>query len=217
MKRLLGAVLATLLSACLCACGGASTKTGTTTAASTASASTSTATTAASKKPAHVPPAPLDARVDADKDNDLGAVYDDSNDAGQLEFGHAASPSDQRAITALVKRYYTTALAGDGARGCTLIYSTLAEAAAVDDGREADAPAFSRGATSCAEVLTDLFRYYHAQLAAEVPKLVVTHVRLEEHHGWVFLSFGKLPERRISVQREGHVWKMSQIYDEELL
>jgi hypothetical protein len=41
-------------------------------------------------------------------------------------------------------------------------------------------------------------------------------VRLEEHHGFAFLGFGTLPERKISVQREGRVWKLSQIYDEEL-
>jgi hypothetical protein len=39
---------------------------------------------------------------------------------------------------------------------------------------------------------------------------------VEEHHGWAFLSFGKLPERGISVQHEGGLWKLNQIYDEEL-
>jgi hypothetical protein len=214
--KLLALSATALLAACLCACGGASTQTNTTASTSADRGSTSTATTATSGKPAKVPPAPLDPTVDADKDNDVGAVYDDTNNNRQLEFGQPASPSDQRAITKLVKRYYATALAGDGARGCTLIYSTLAEAAPEDDGREADAPAFSRGDTTCAAVLSDLFRHYHAQLATELPKLAVTRVRLEEHHGFAFLSFGKLPERRISVQREGHVWKLSQIYDEEL-
>jgi hypothetical protein len=218
MTRLLTAAATALLAAWLCACGGASTKTGTTTATSaTTSAVTTAATIAASKKAAAaVPPAPLDSSVDADKDNDIGAPYDDTSNGNQFAFGHAAAPSERRAIAALVKRYYANALAGNGARGCTMIYSTLAEAAPEDDGREADAPAFSRGATSCAEVLSDLYRHYRPQLAAEVPKLVVTAVRLEEHHGWAYLRFGKLPERRISVQREGHLWKLSQIYDEEL-
>jgi hypothetical protein len=222
MTRSLALAATALLAAWLCACGGSSAKPSTAAStsarAATTSASTPTATTtAASKKPPAVPPAGLDSSVDADKDNDVGAASDDANNNSQLlEFGHEASPAETRAVTALIKRYYATALAGDGARGCTLLYSTLAEAAPEDDGREADAPAFSRGATSCAEVLDDLFRYYHAQLAAEVPQLAVTHVRLEEHHGFAYLSFGKLPERRISVQREGHVWKLSQIYDEEL-
>jgi hypothetical protein len=216
MRRLPAIAAAALLAAWLCACGGASTTTSTTSSTGAEHDPTRSTTTAASKKP-DVPPAALDSSVDADKDNDVGAPFDDSNAAHQLEFGHPASPSERRAIVALVKRYYTTALAGDGARGCTLIYSTLAEAAVEDDGREADAPAFSRGATSCAEVLSDLFHFYHAQLAAELPKLHVTHVLLEEHHGWVFLNFGKkLSERRISVQREGQTWKLTQIYDEEL-
>jgi hypothetical protein len=212
MRHLPTAAATALLAVWLCACGGTSAKTST---AGTSAAHTSTNATAS--KPPAVAPAALDSRVDADKDNDIGAAYDDTSNSNELTFGHAASRSERRAIVALVKRYYATALAGNGARGCTLIYSTLAEAAPEDDGREADAPAFSRGATTCAAVLSDLFRHYHAQLAAEVPKLVVTNVRLEEHHGFAFLSFGKLPERKISVQREGHVWKMSQIYDEELL
>jgi hypothetical protein len=158
-------------------------------------------------------PAPLETEVDADHDGDIGAPQDDSNN-GATEFGHEASPAERRAIVALVKRYYAAARADDGTRDCFLLLSTIAEAAPNDDSREPDTPAYMHGQTTCGGVLSKLFNHYHAQLAAEVPKLQVGHVRLEEHHGLVFLHFGALPERQTSVIREGHVWKMSQIYDQ---
>jgi hypothetical protein len=200
MRPLLCLLALLALSQGLAACGGSGGR---------AVASASTAVTVSG-------PAPLETKTDADKDNDIGAPSDDANNSQALDFGHAASSSEQRAITALVKRYYAAALAENGARGCALLYSTIAEAAPEDDSREPGTPAYMQHLTTCAQVLTALFKHYHPQLAAELPKLQVTRVRLEEHHGWAFLSFGTLPERRISVQRERHVWKMSQILDEEL-
>jgi hypothetical protein len=215
MRRLLAAGWLAPLAAGLLAgagCGGSH-------ASSIASVSHATRTTAAGQttsSSAETSPAPLDATVDADRDNDIHAAADDTNNNRVLSFGHDAVPSERRAITALVKRYYAAALAEDGARGCALLYSTLAEAAPEDDSREPGTPAYMHGQTTCAGVLHALFHHYHAQLAAELPKLQITSVRLEEHKGFAFLRFGKLPERKISVQRERHTWKMSQIFDEEL-
>lgn len=165
---------------------------------------------------AEMRPAPLNAKVDADHDNDVGSPSEDTNNDYVLNFGRPASAAERSAITALVKRYYATALAGDGARGCAMVSSTIAETAVEDDVREPGGPPYMHGLTSCAQVLHALFAHYHAQLAAELPKLQVTRVRLEEHHGFAFLRFGALSERKISVQRERHTWKMSQMYDEEL-
>jgi hypothetical protein len=159
-------------------------------------------------------PAPVEATVDADHDNDVGAAEDDRNNNSAVDFGHEARPAERRAIVALVKRYYAAALADDGTRDCSLLLSTIAEAAPNDNSREPGTPAYMHGQTTCAGVLDKLFHHYHAQLAAEAPKLRVGHVRLEEHHGLVFLRFGALPERESSVIREGRVWKMSQIYDQ---
>lgn len=160
-------------------------------------------------------PAPLDSRVDGDRDNDVDAADDDTNNNRVLAFGRPASQSERRGVTALVKRYYGTALAGNGARGCSMLYSTLAEAA-VEDDAQPPGPPYMRGARTCAAVLGLLFKHYHAQLAAEVPKLEVTHVRLQEHQGIALLRFGALAEREISVGREGHTWKLNEIYDQEL-
>jgi hypothetical protein len=208
VRRWLAAVTVAALAAGLCACGGAGS---TVTKTVNGPDPDDVATTVTAPVPA-----PLDTKADADKDNDIGAAEDDSNNSQAFDFGNAASPSERRAIAALVKRYYDAALAENGARGCALIYSTLAEAAPEDDSREPGTPTYMHGLSTCPQVLTALFKHFHSQLTLELPKLRVTRVRLEEHHGWVFLSFGGLPERRISVQREGHVWKMSQIYDQEL-
>lgn len=156
------------------------------------------------------------AKVDADKDNDGGGPIDEKNNTRDTHFGRAASVSDKRKVTALVKRYYATALAGDGAKACSMLYSTLAEAVPEDYG-EFSGPSYMRGSKSCEEGMTLLFAHFHGQLAAEVPKLVVTHVRLIEHHGFALLSFGSLPEREIVIDREGHTWKVDGLIDSELV
>jgi len=164
-------------------------------------------------------PASLE-KVDRDRDNDVHAAKDDTSNNGVLAFGRPAALAEQGAITALIKRYYAAALAENGARGCSMLYSTIAEAA-VEDDAQPPGPPYMRGAKSCAEVLTLLFKHYHVQLAAETPKLQVTHIRLQEHRGFALLHFGALAEREIAVGREplGHgryTWKMNTIYDEEL-
>jgi hypothetical protein len=70
--------------------------------------------------------------------------------------------------------------------------------------------------TTCAAVLTLLFKHDHPQLVAELPKLEVARVRLIEHHGIVILHFGTLPERQIPVAREGHTWKLQGLLDSEV-
>lgn len=157
------------------------------------------------------------ARVDRDKDNDAEAPADDKTNAQALNFGHEATEPERRAIVALVKRYYAIALAGNGARACTMIYSTLAESVPEDYGsNEPPGPPYMKGAT-CPVVLDGMFKYFHAQLAVEVPLLRVTHVRLLQHQGTALLSFGDLPEREILVKRESHTWRMDALLDRELL
>jgi hypothetical protein len=155
------------------------------------------------------------AKVDGDKDNDVGAAFDDTNNNLALRFGHAAGAGDRRTITALVKRYFAVALAGDAVKGCAMLYSTLAEAAAEDYGVPGG-PEYVRGAKTCQAVLSGVFRHYHARLAVEVPKLAVTHVRLQGRQGYAFLSFAPFPERELVVTREGRVWKIGAFLDGEL-
>lgn len=172
----------------------------------------------ATASPNSTTPAAADARVDGDRDSDIGAPHDDTNNSGALDFGHEASAPDKRTIAALIKRYYAVALFGDGAKACAMLYSTIAESLPEDYGSETGqppGPPYMRGKT-CPAIMTGLFRHFHAQLTVEVPKLRVVRVHLEEHHGVALLNFGALPERTISFAREGHVWKMNEMIDAEL-
>lgn len=159
---------------------------------------------------------PRYAQADADKDNDFGAATDDSNNNAALNFGRAASPAERRAVAALLRRYYAAALAGDGPAACGMIVSSFAEAIGEDYGEGSAGAPYLQSATTCAGVLDLLFRHYHAQLAVEEPRLEVRRVRLVNHRGFAILSFGSMPEREISVAREGHVWKLQAMLDNEL-
>lgn len=165
--------------------------------------------------PTKVPPEPAKTKADADKDNDIGAPSDDTNNNPSLNFGHAADAADARTIATLVKRYYAAAHAEDGAKACKMLYSTLEEAVPEDYGESPPGQPYMRG-TTCAAVLTLLFKHDHPQLALELPKLEVARVRLVEHHGIAILHFGTLPERQIPVAREGHIWKIQALLDSEV-
>jgi hypothetical protein len=204
-------VFVSLIALGVSACGSSGKST--TTGSSTAAAHTTQAT---KPDPAHIPPAPVETKVDADHDNDVGAPYDDSSNAGALEFGKPASTADTRAITAAIKHYYAVALSGNGAKGCSLIYSPIAESVVEDYGQSPPGPAYM-SANTCAGAMTLFFKHFHPQFVAEVPHLRVRRVQLEEHHGIAILSFGKkLSERDISIVREGHAWKIEGLLDKEL-
>ncbi len=204
MKHLLVLLAATLLAVYACSCGSSSK-----TASSTNAASTGTA------KAAKMPPAPVETAVDEDKDNDVGSVGEDKENLRIPSFGHPASASEKQAITALIKRYYAAALAENGAEACSLILSTLAEAIPEDYSGEPGV-SYMQGAKTCSEAMTLLYKHNHPQLALEVPKLSVALVRLEGHHGLAKLKFGNLPERETSFAREGNLWKMTTLLDNQL-
>jgi hypothetical protein len=208
MKSLLALLGIALLGACVSACGSSRTGAASTSRTSPSGAASSTSTSGSVPTPT--------TKIDGDKDNDIGAPHDDTNNNGNLDFGHAASADEKRMVTALVKRYYATAVAEDGKKACSMIYSTLAESVPEDYG-QFDGPPYMRGAKTCQAALTGLFKHWHSLLTLEVPKLEVTHVRLIEHHGFALLSFGApLPEREIPVGREGRAWKIERLLDSEL-
>jgi hypothetical protein len=209
MKSLLAQMAIVSLGFCLASCGGTS---------KGASSSATVATTVAvSRTPSNAPPAPAKTKADADKDNDinLSASSDDKNNNSTLRFGHAANATDTKAITVLVKRYYAAADAEDGAKACSMLYSTLEESVPEDYGQSPPGQPYMRG-TTCPAVLTLLFKHEHPQLALELPRLEVARVRLVEHHGLVVLRFGTLPERQLTVAREGHIWKVEALLDSEV-
>jgi hypothetical protein len=209
MRRCFELCAVVIVSICLAACGKTS----------NTSDATSTATDVkqetVSTTPTHAPPAPAKTKADADHDNDLGAVADDKSNGSLLDHGHTADAVDTRAVTALIMRYYAAARREDGSAACSMLYTTLEESVPEDYGQSPPSKPYLRG-TTCAAVLTLLFKHERLQIAAEYTKLKVARVAIEERHGIVLLHFGSMPERQIPVEREGHEWKLTQILDGEV-
>lgn len=153
---------------------------------------------------------------DADNDHDIEGASDDTDNGSTLNFGRPASAADKQKITALVERYYAAAAADNGAQACSMLPLTLSESVGEDYGKGSAGPSYLSSGTTCPAVMTLLFEHSRAQLLTEVPQLRVTRVRLQQHHGIAILTFGKLPMRKIAVQREGPVWKVENLLDSEL-
>jgi hypothetical protein len=175
------------------ACGGTSTAPHTATSASNAASSSALAS--------------------AGKDtNDLDDDASGDDDRGVLEFGHAATPSEQRPMVTLLKRYYAAAAAADGRTACPMIYSIVAEAATEEYGRAPALPAL-RGKT-CAVVMSKLFRRSRRSLRVKLATLKVTDVRVEGDRALVVMSFATTPEpRKIPLHREAGRWKVQELLD----
>jgi hypothetical protein len=143
---------------------------------------------------------------DGDNDNPTGSHYD-TDDNFVLSYGHAASVTDMLTISRIVKRYYRAAAAGDGAKGCSLVYSVLAEAAPEDLSRS------PRAGESCAEALSSFFKRNRRQFKADTVRIGVTRVRVEGSSGLVLVRLG-IRERRVLVHREEGTWKVNTLLDE---
>lgn len=150
---------------------------------------------------------------DADFDNDAikNKSYYDGDDSAISASGRAASPAEERAIAALVKRYYAAAAASDGAKACRLIYSTLEEAIPEDYGQP-PGPAYSRGKT-CAVVMSKTFAHAHSQLAGG---FAVTGVRVEGKEAHALLGSRTLPASFILLRRERGAWKIYELLGQPL-
>ena len=212
MRSLLALLATVALGFTTVACGSASKIAGT---ATQTSPSATAAGVDAPRTPPGTAPSPAYTKADRDKDNDIGAPYDDTNNDSILDFAHPASAPDKRAITALLNRYYAAAAAGDGAKACTMLPPTLVKIIPEDYG-QSPGPSYLRGGKTCSAVMALLFKHFRDQLAAELPLLKVTRVRLDRHHGLAVLNFGRMPERQISVAREGHTWRVEVLLDDEL-
>lgn len=210
LKRATLTLLATsALATSVVACGSTNSTdraTGTSTKTSAGSATGGSSVAATDERPVTA--------ADGDRDGDFGSP--DVDPPSGLGFsGHPAQASDRAAIIALVKRYYAAALAQDGAGACSLFYSRLVEAAKEDYG-EPGGPSYTLGAKNCTEVATDVFHHYHALLAIEVPRLRVLSVLANRREAVALLGFGRLPERELSLIREGRRWRVGVLRDREL-
>jgi hypothetical protein len=152
-------------------------------------------------------------KIDEDNDspedhmNPQNDRYHDKDDDSIVASDHAASAAEKRAITALVKRYYTVAAAGDGATACSMIYSTLVEAIPEDYG-QAPGPVYLRGGKTCQAVMSLLFRHFHSQLTGAIE---VTGVRVKGNHALALLGSKTVPASMINMERERGAWKIDEL------
>lgn len=128
-------------------------------------------------------------------------------------YGHVAGATDRQAVTTLVKRYYATAVAGDGAKACTMIYSTLEEAVPNDYGKPPGRPEL-KGKT-CAVVLSKLFRDRREQPTTDLTTIQVTGVRVDGDRGFALLRSRTMPAGEIGVERETGEWKIDSLLGNE--
>jgi len=150
-------------------------------------------------------------KTDGDPDADDRSTKPSNDD--ELEMGRAArsgaSAADRAAVTAVVKRYYTAAAAGDGAAGCTMLFASLAAAIA------AEAPGAYKG--SCAAALSRQFAREHQHLAGEqVGSMIVTGVHVSGAVGYATLGFQHAIEAEVILQREAGGWKLNSLFDSPL-
>jgi hypothetical protein len=197
MKLLFVLLVLTLLGVSVTACGGASKGTGS--ASQTSSSATATGGAPTTTTFTGTTPAPTTA---------TGVGSENAGGTDKIAtFGHAASVADKQAITALVKRYYAAAVADDGAKACTLIYSLYEEAIAEDYGRSPPGPPGLSGNT-CAVVMTKLFKHVPGQPPAVLATTEVTGVRVKGKDGIVQLHSKAIPRGEIAVRRELGSWKV---------
>jgi hypothetical protein len=204
MRSLSIALTAGVFAMAVCGCGDASRNTSSSAPQKSTSAATSPGEPADYTKP------------DKDRDNDPSAPYDDTSNNSVLDYGHAASARDKRAVAALIKRYYAVAGTEDGATACSMIPSKLASSVVEDYGRGSAGPSYMRSGTTCPATMVLLFKHFKSQLKTEIPQLKIARVRLVGHRGLAVLSFGTMPERQIHVAREGGTWKVQELLDDEL-
>lgn len=150
--------------------------------------------------------APTRARSVPDTDDTPNDRHYDRDDEPIRYFGHAAGVADQRAVTALVRRYYVVAAAGDGATACLLLASPIAGSVVEAYGGSVGPPAL-RGKT-CAAVISKLFKERRRQLAADNATLKVTGVRVKGDRAYALLSATTMPVGDILLRREQGAWRI---------
>jgi hypothetical protein len=141
---------------------------------------------------------------DRDNDND-----NNDDDARDLNYGHAATPAEERSVAGLVRRYYAAAAAGDGAQACRLLVPLTAESVVEDDGRS---PSL-RGRT-CTVVMSKLFKLQHRTLAGKSAALEMFAVRIKGNRGLALLEFPEIHEvRQLGLRRVAGTWRIVDLLD----
>lgn len=152
-----------------------------------------------------------------DKDNDGDAAgkgrYDSDDRAAT--FGAPASAAVRKSIASLARHYYSVEATENGEAACSMLYSVYEEAVVEDYGTSPPGPAYARGST-CAAVLTAIFKHFHDQITERLSELEVSAVRVHEGQAVAILGFGSRAERELQLKREGKTWKVMALIDNEL-
>ncbi len=184
-------------------CGGASR-------ASSGPADRGATTTATSTAVGTLPQPETQNDPDLDSDTYPGEPDNDENHV----FGHVANAADRRAAMALLRRYFEAAKTGDGAAACRLMYSSMSESMVEDYGSLGGSP-YMRAST-CAGVMSGLFKHLHARLAAEAATFAVAEVRVRRRYASVRMGFGGgLARFYLELQRERGRWRLDRILPTE--
>jgi hypothetical protein len=137
-----------------------------------------------------------------DRMNPENGNYHDKDDGDIVDYGHVADASEEQAVTALVKRYYAVAVAGDGAKACGMIAPAFAKAIPEDYG-QAPGPSYLRGGKTCQAVMSLLFKHVHRELTGAIK---VTGVRVAGSQAYAFLGSSTMFASYIVARRRHGVW-----------
>lgn len=141
-----------------------------------------------------------------DRDNDQDNNNDDQH---VLAFGRPANPSDDQQIRALVAGYFTAAAAANGKTACGMLTPFIAESIVERYGHAGHL----KGST-CAAVMTKLFREHHALLAGKHATLQIGRIGVEGDRSLVELEFSSIDEaRQVTARRVEGKWTMLTLLD----
>jgi hypothetical protein len=121
--------------------------------------------------------------------------------------GRPATLAERQSVTEFVEKYYTAAVANNGAVACSLLIPSLVNGIGGSYERPGD-PSYLHGKT-CAQVMTKLFEHEHKLIAAEAAGLEVTGVRVGSGMAFGLLAFkGAREPRYLGVERYDNTWKL---------
>jgi hypothetical protein len=153
---------------------------------------------------------------DADFDNDSPALvpkgYYDADDGWVLAFGSPPTRNDERALAAIVERYYGAAARADGSAACALMTKLLVLVVLEDYG-QAPGPRYARGKT-CPGVTRALFRHEHAALFAE--RIRVVAARTRDGEAYVLVGSHTAPATYMTLKREDGGWQIAALLGSSL-
>jgi hypothetical protein len=154
-----------------------------------------------------------DAPWDYKPEIDESARYHDGDDGSTLAYGHPAGVADEQAVTAIVKRFYVVAAAGDGERACAMLIPSLAKAVPVDYGR-APGPSYLRGGKTCPAVMALLFMHSRRELSGPA---TVTGVLVNRDQAYALLGSSTMSASYITLQRQHGAWMINELLGSALL